>query len=96
VTGLSQVTILALVTYFAILFLWWYTARAREARTKALTRASEKSKEAPPEDSKESEKPALTFGGKAAKATAFTCTNCGADVEETDAKCPKCGAVFED
>ena len=96
VTGLSQVTILALVTYFAILFLWWYTARAREARTKALTRASEKSKAASPEDSKESEKPALTFGGKAAKATAFTCTNCGADVEETDAKCPKCGAAFED
>ena len=25
----------------------------------------------------------------------FTCTNCGADVAETAAKCPKCGAVFE-
>ena len=25
----------------------------------------------------------------------FTCTNCGADVSEGDAKCPKCGAVFE-
>jgi len=25
----------------------------------------------------------------------FTCTNCGADVSEDDAKCPKCGAEFE-
>ncbi|TLZ49071.1 MAG: zinc-ribbon domain-containing protein [Methanobacteriota archaeon] len=25
----------------------------------------------------------------------FTCTNCGADVSEGDAKCPSCGAVFE-
>lgn len=25
----------------------------------------------------------------------FTCTNCGADVAESDAKCPKCGAEFE-
>ncbi len=25
----------------------------------------------------------------------FTCTNCGADVAETDTKCPSCGAVFE-
>ena len=96
VTGLSQVTILAVVTYFAILFLWWYTARQREARTKAMARSAEKAKETSTEDPKESAKPPLTFGGKAAKATAFTCTNCGADVEETDAKCPKCGAVFED
>jgi len=96
VTGLSQVTILAVVTYFAILFLWWYTARAREARVKAMARSAERSKEPSKDDSKETPKPALTFGGKAAKATAFTCTNCGADVEETDAKCPKCGAVFED
>jgi len=96
IDALSQVTILAVITYFAILFLWWYTARQREARTKALARSAEKSKETSTEDSKASAKPPLTFGGKAAKATAFTCTNCGADVEETDAKCPKCGAVFED
>jgi hypothetical protein len=25
----------------------------------------------------------------------FTCTNCGADVAETDTKCPTCGAEFE-
>ena len=104
VTALSQVTTLAVVTYFAILFLWWYTTRAREARAKAMSRASgvpkegakEDSKGASKEASKESSESALTFGGKASKATAFTCTNCGADVDETDAKCPKCGAVFED
>src|SRR5205823_3602961 len=33
---------------------------------------------------------------KAGKAAAFTCTNCGADVSESDQKCPSCGAAFED
>ncbi|TLZ78996.1 MAG: zinc ribbon domain-containing protein [Methanobacteriota archaeon] len=33
---------------------------------------------------------------KASKAAAFTCTNCGADVDESAEKCPKCGAVFEE
>ena len=94
------VILVALLFYFAILFLWWYTSRTREARAKATSRMAETSKAVPKEGTKESPKASsdspLTFGGKAAKATAFTCTNCGADVEETDAKCPKCGAVFED
>ncbi len=32
----------------------------------------------------------------AATDTGFMCTNCGADVPEDAAKCPKCGAVFEE
>ena len=89
--GTSLFTTLAVITYFAILFLWWYTLRNREARARAIARSTEASKEGTRET-----KPTPSAGGKASKAAAFTCTNCGADVEETDAKCPKCGAVFED
>ena len=88
VTALSGVMLLALITYFAILFLWWYMGRARAARTRMTSREPKIPKGRP--------KPADEPSGKASKAAAFTCTNCGADVSETDAKCPKCGAVFED
>jgi len=74
--------------YFVILFMWWYTIRMRKTRQRAM-----ESGELP--IPKERTKPERDRG-KAAKVTAFTCTNCGADVSETDAKCPKCGAVFED
>jgi hypothetical protein len=90
---LSQVTLISVVGYFAILFLWWYMARARQLRAKGA--ASPARKVAPREGSREVW-PATDPGGKASKAAAFTCTNCGADVSETDTKCPKCGAVFED
>ena len=91
-SALSPVTLVALLTYFAILFLWWYTKRSREARMKTLTRAGE----LPKEEKKTGPKRETSSGGKASKVAAFTCTNCGADVDETDTKCPKCGAVFED
>src|SRR5439155_1588423 len=67
IDALSQVTILAVITYFAILFLWWYTARQREARTKALARSAEKSKETSTEDSKASAKPANSIAEELAK-----------------------------
>lgn len=84
--------VLPFTFYFLILFMWWYTVRAREMRTRMLARTGGpgKGKE------KESPGPTSESGGKASKAAAFTCTNCGADVDETDKKCPKCGAVFED
>src|SRR5437773_2467327 len=91
-SALSQVTIVALLAYFAILFLWWYTKRSREARMKTLARAGD----LPKEEKKAGAKPESSSGGKASKVAAFTCTNCGADVDESDTKCPKCGAVFED
>lgn len=91
-TGFSQITILAIIMYFAILFLWWYSMRAREARAKALGRAPQEPKEA----EKETPKAPPSSGGKASRAAAFTCTNCGADVSASDEKCPACGAVFED
>jgi hypothetical protein len=90
---LSQVTLISVVGYFAILFLWWYMLRSRQGRAKAL--AARARKEGPKEGSREPW-PTTDPGGKASKAAAFTCTNCGADVSETDTKCPKCGAVFED
>jgi hypothetical protein len=85
--------ILPLVFYYLILFLWWYTTRARELRTRDLGRTLEIPKEKP--TPKAEPTGASQPGEKAAKAAAFTCTNCGADVGEEDEKCPKCGAVFE-
>jgi len=76
--------LIPLVFYFLIMFMWWYSARARRTRARMAEMAS--AKESKP----------TTMVEKAAKAAAFTCTNCGADVSEDDAKCPKCGAVFED
>jgi len=92
VTTLSGVMLLAIITYLAILFLWWYMGRARETRARMMSRAPA----IPKGRGKPSAKPEEVPAGKAAKAAAFTCTNCGADVSETDTKCPKCGAVFED
>ncbi|HWM52218.1 MAG TPA: zinc ribbon domain-containing protein, partial [Thermoplasmata archaeon] len=84
--------ILPFTFYYVILFMWWYTVRARATRTKMLG--------AEPQIPKETPKPKVdvatpTKSEKASKATAFTCTNCGADVDENAEKCPKCGAVFE-
>src|SRR5256884_1819152 len=60
VTRLSQVTILPLLTHFAILLLRWYTPRQPDARVKAMARSAERSKEPSKDDSKERPKPALT------------------------------------
>ncbi len=87
--------------YFIIVFMYWYTIRMRKMRERMLDRArgekldldKEKSKGATPEGG--GGEPAKD-AAKTKKAAAFTCTNCGADVTEDDAKCPKCGAVFED
>lgn len=72
--------------YYVIMFMWWYTVRMRRSRQRMM----ESGELAIPKT------PAKSKRGKATKASAFTCTNCGADVSETDKKCPKCGAVFED
>jgi hypothetical protein len=96
-TALSLVFLAAFGLYYSIVFLWWYTTRAREARAKyglpAGRRGSRVTGAKGPEIFKTE---AATGLPKAGKATAFTCTNCGADVSETDVKCPKCGATFED
>ncbi len=79
--------------YYIIIFMFWYTARTRRMRARMID-VKAKAKAGKNEEVEEKPKPAP--GGKATKVTAFTCTNCGADVEDTDEKCPKCGAVFED
>ena len=86
VTAFSM--ILPFTFYYVVLFMWWYTVRARQTRARMTGGEVEIPK------AKTNPKPARDE--KAAKATAFTCTNCGADVNETDEKCPKCGAVFEE
>jgi len=85
--------ILPFLFYYVILFMWWYTVRARATRTKMLGAEPEIPKETP---KPKAEDPRPTKSEKASKAAAFTCTNCGADVGEGDEKCPKCGAVFEE
>lgn len=78
--------------YFIILFMYWYSARMRRVRSRMLDLGTAEKKagggEAPTKGTAE--------GKVSKKAAAFTCTNCGADVDETDEKCPKCGATFED
>jgi len=85
--------ILPFTFYYVILFMWWYTVRARAQRTRTLGAEAEIPKEKPKPKTEEAGPPT---GEKAAKAAAFTCTNCGADVDENDVKCPKCGAIFEE
>ncbi len=90
--------------YYVILFMYWYTVRTRKMRSRMIEAAREKEievdkgtgkDETPGEESAETKtKPPPR--GLTRKASAFTCTNCGADVTADDAKCPKCGAVFED
>ncbi len=89
--------------YFIILFMYWYTVRMRKMRSRmAETGQADKldlKKGATKDEAKEGEAEGETQAApaeSAKKAAAFTCTNCGADVTEDDAKCPKCGAVFED
>ncbi len=85
--------ILPFIFYYVILFMWWYTVRARATRTKMLGAEPQIPKEKPQPKAVD---PGPTKSEKASKAAAFTCTNCGADVDEGDEKCPKCGAVFEE
>ena len=87
--------ILPLIFYYLILFLWWYTARTRQLRTRELGKTPEIPKEKPGTKAEPVGKPKSEPSEKAAKAAVYTCTNCGADVGEDDEKCPKCGAVFE-
>lgn len=89
--------------YFIIVFMYWYTIRMRRMRERMMDRARAEKLDL---DKGEGKKKTEEGGGpevvasdaaaKTKKAAAFTCTNCGADVTEDDAKCPKCGAVFED
>jgi len=78
-----------LLFYYFFIFMWWYSARMKKSRRRMLEGAE--LGKAP-----EPTKIAKPASGATRKASAFTCTACGADVEETDAKCPKCGALFED
>lgn len=90
--------------YFVILFMYWYTIRARKMRERLIERAGagEKMdlKKGPIKKGDASKEEAALAPApsreKTKRAAAFTCTNCGADVTENDPKCPKCGAVFED
>ena len=93
-TALSGVMVVAFIFYYAIVFLWWYTARARKARGPLKKGSTDIPKRAHATTADSDTKG--DAGAKAAKAAAFTCTNCGADVGEADDKCPKCGAAFED
>ena len=85
--------ILPFLFYYIIVFMWWYTVRQRATRARLLGTAPKIPKEKP-KPKVETAEP--TKSEKASKAAAFTCTNCGADVDENDVKCPKCGAVFEE
>ena len=78
-----------LLFYYFFIFMWWYSARMKKSRRRML-KGAELGKAPEPM------KMAKPASGATRKASAFTCTACGADVEETDAKCPKCGALFED
>ncbi len=90
--------------YFVILFMYWYTIRTRKMRERLIerSRAGELDlKKGPVKEGEaggeaEAAKPPAPPRDRTKKASAFTCTNCGADVTEDDKKCPKCGAVFED
>ncbi len=89
--------------YFIIVFMYWYTIRMRKMRQRMAERVRGEKVDFEKEPKKEEAavaggetEPAKEAAAKTKKAAAFTCTNCGADVTEDDAKCPKCGAVFED
>lgn len=105
----AEVTLVNLIFpvsfYFIIVFMYWYTIRMRRMRERMAARTQGEKLEldkssAKGGTTKESEGPApprdVSAKTTKKKPAAFTCTNCGADVTEDDAKCPKCGAVFED
>ena len=100
--SIAQFMIYPASFYFVILFMYWYTIRARKMRERLIERAGggEKMdlKKGSRREAKAGEEPSAPAPprDKTKKAAAFTCTNCGADVTEDDTKCPKCGAVFED
>ncbi len=91
--------------YFIIVFMYWYTVRMRKMRERMMEKARGEKLDFEKDEAKDKEKDGKegkaeaaatgTAAEKTKKAAAFTCTNCGADVSEEDAKCPKCGAVFE-
>lgn len=86
-----------LAFYLFIVYMWWWTSRRR--RLTAPARRAEADTEEGGERAEvegEEKRGMREAGGRAAKAAAFTCTNCGADVTEDARSCPKCGAAFED
>lgn len=74
-----------LLFYFMFVAMWWFTRRMRTSALQAAQMGKARAGA-----------PAGAAAEKAGKVAGFTCTSCGADVTETDEKCPKCGAVFED
>lgn len=75
---------LTLGFYLLLVLMWWYMGRARRLRSA-------------PTPAQTGPSPVPAAGpSRASKSSAFSCTNCGADVSEDAKKCPKCGAVFED
>lgn len=81
--AILSVAIFGVVLLFMISILWW-SRKAREKREEM-----EKQFKKIEEEEKKTGKPA----GKEAD---FACTACGAGVADSDAKCPSCGAVFEE
>ncbi len=107
VVNVSLYLIFPISFYFIMVFMYWYTARMRGMRERAMERArgekldlekgaAKDAGEGETAEKKEGAAAEEASAAKTKKAAAFTCTNCGADVTEDDAKCPKCGAVFED
>jgi ribosomal protein L40E len=94
--GLLNVYGTSFIVYALLVFMVWWTRRAREMRVKAYERAvAEKDQETSDVKKVDAKVPSLAKAMGMESEGSFVCSECGADVPAEATVCPKCGEKFD-
>jgi hypothetical protein len=94
--GLLNVYGTSYIVFALLVFMVWWTRRAREMRVKAYEKAmSERDKETSDVKKDDAKVPSLAKAMGVESDGSFVCSECGADVPAEATVCPKCGEKFD-
>jgi ribosomal protein L40E len=94
--GLLNVYGTSFIVYALLVFMVWWTRRARNMRVKAYEKAvTEKEQETSGVKKVDAKVPSLAKAMGKESEGAFVCSECGADVPAEATVCPKCGEKFD-
>lgn len=94
--GLLNVYGTSFIVYALLVFMVWWTRRARQMRVKAYEKAvAEKDQETSDVKKEDAKVPSLAKAMGMESEGSFVCSECGADVPAEATVCPKCGEKFD-